>query len=598
MSKRSSLMLAALAVVLCVVSYALTRRETTVVLRLAPAIRFPIKDIRLIEIYHGEDLHASFQTEDGREWLVRSGLIGIEDDAADRVAIGDLMQLLFRLRTYPADVGMEKAGLETLFDATQLVVQTEDGEQDSVYLGAVSEDGADRYFVIGSDPHTVHKVDHNLTRVVDRPILHLRSWDLFDLRLDPPERITLRHGAHKVVLERAPAGWALTAPVRWPAEGLAVQQFLETCAGLRAVEFANPSIAPDKAGITDGSPSLSLSVDGTTQTVRFGSQIPGTNRVYAMRDGRPTLYLVESPLADLAAAPSTDLFRQSRLALAPPDALAALEIEHPQEGTLRLQQQGGRWVAEGARTFPADAQHVAELAETLANLHVVDLLRQTEHVTAQEALNQTPVQIRGIDAGGRRLFALKVGAVSRTGVVFGQLEGRDQILRLDPFQAERLRMPFLHLRSRVLTSIAPGEYNTIEIRHGETHLVIRHTGGTRFFLQAPTEKILSQRKIFNIISFLQRLTRLQALAFVEDDPVDLSKFDLDPPMLRVLLRNVSDTGNEEVVLDLAVGRADEELTGSGERIRFHYARLAGESTVFTISADLVSRLLAPYGQGD
>lgn len=595
MGKRSSFLLAAIAVALSLLSYTLTRREGTPVLRLAPAIRFPIRDVRLIEIYHQDELHASFTSADGTDWMVRSGLIGVADDVADRVAVGDLLQLLFRLRTHPADVGIEEAGLEHLLGATQLVIQTEGGEQDSVYLGAVSPDGADRYFVVGSDPDTVHKVDHNLTRVVDRPILHLRSWDLFHLRLEPPERISLRHGAHNVVLERAPAGWALTAPVRWPADPLAIQQFLEACAALRAAEFVSQTIRPEDVGIRDGSPQLTLTVDGQPQTVRFGNPLPGTDRVYAMREGRPTLYVVESPLADLAAAPSPDAFRQSRLALAPVDGLATLEIERS-DGTLRLQTEAGRWHAQGARTFPADTEVLGQVAQTLASLHVVALLRPEEASNARAALETDTVRLRGMDAGGRRLFALEVGEVSRMGVAFGRIEGREQILRLDPFQAELLRMPFLQYRSRLMPPIAPESYNTIEIDHGDSRAVIRHLGGTRFQQVEPAGSTLTQRQIFNIMTMLQSLNRLRVLRFVEEKPDDLAEFGLDPPVLRVLLRHVPEAGEAETVLDLVVGAADEEQIGP-ERIRFHYARLAGETTVFTISGDLVSRLLTPFAQG-
>ncbi len=558
-----------------------------------------IRSIRIFAREEGGTLapRASFEhPENGGAWTVSVPALGLHD-LADARTVEDLAALVQLARLDPAGIPPAEAGLEDpLF---QIAVDTGEGGE-FVYLGSLDEEGTSRYAVHDRDPEAVQRISAELTRVLQRPPEEYRSLELFRLHDAMPERLVFDPGPGEtpIVFELLPEGWMLRAPVRWPAAPSAMAYLLSSLQQMRAREV-RPGTGEARAalGFDGEGPEVRMLVRGDEQVVRFGVDGPAYGTAWALREGRDSLFLVDSWLRDLVRRNDANRFRRRSLDLLRNTEPGQITI-HRGEETLRLRRGRAGWEADGARSWPVDQTAVEEtLLPALRNLTVQSF--PGSGLSAEEAgLAPPAVRYTCAAADGQPLAEVALG-VAPGGEIHARLPGAGEILQLrDEPATRRLLHPFAFWRERTLARFDPEAVSRVVIERPEGRRVYQPTTGTRWQLLEPETAPLG-RDDADFAFLLFRLSLLDARYAVRDDVRQWDRFGLDHPTARVIvtLRFASDGAETAppVALDLAIGgpvaSGDESAAEAGEGV---YARLAGSDTVYVIGDKLAGDIDRVY----
>ncbi|NLF31792.1 MAG: DUF4340 domain-containing protein [Planctomycetes bacterium] len=199
------------------------------------------------------------------------------------------------------------------------------------------------------------------------PLLDLTEPDIRALTIEA-------HGRPAVELYRRGDGWAMAAPVRGPADALAVRRAVLALCNLRVSRTfrpADPHRPPtDQTGL--GSPRLAATLtdlSGRRHVVKFGERQPLVRHLYAQLGTTHDFHLVDpDPTAELDR-PFGD-FREARLLDFDPADVCRITVTGRE--AYALVRTDGRWemVGEGRPPAPADAARVRGLLDHLAGLEI------------------------------------------------------------------------------------------------------------------------------------------------------------------------------------------------------------------------------------
>ena len=172
----------------------------------------------------------------------------------------------------------------------------------TLLIGDTTSSRRNAYVKIDGRP-TVFVVSARLADLLARPLLALRSRDVF--RFQPPDlqKLVVRRGIMRVVLERTKGGWELTEPADAPLDPEAVDNLVRDLAGLRAKQVvARNELAT--YGLEDPALRFELTLDtaegSTIHTLRVS--LPDTATYAASGEGAFVFELEQSVRASLTAA--------------------------------------------------------------------------------------------------------------------------------------------------------------------------------------------------------------------------------------------------------------------------------------------------------
>lgn len=619
MKKRTSIVLALMALVLTVVSIGLSRREVQAMAGKARSTRLfrtATKDVLTIRIFPsgGSDASATF-TRKKHQWVVEAkGRNGASfKDVADAKAIEELLAILELARERP----VEETGDAPMADALMLEVAARDKTPETLLIGKTSRDGIERYVARGDAPKEIHQIHADLLQVLERPLVNYRTYELFSLYKDKPKKIRLHPGdgaGQEVVMTRQPEGWFLEQPVRWPVDEERLSELLQQIHMLLAEEIVADKVGdPSVFGITPVSPRIVVGLEKEEQAVLFGEE--KDNRVYAMRKGRDAVYRVSKGLSNVLALAAkdkqvlADRLRRRHLGLLKNTIPAHIFIEYRPHGTLSLKRDGETWTATGLRSFGVEPGAVMMILRVLQELTVQTFVaeRKTEEILKRCGLKDQAVRISCSSPDGRRLLGLTISRPQKDGRVYAVDDDQPQVFELAGSAGHLLQAAPVFYRQRRLTEYK--EEDLTKLHHQIFEVVIHNEAGRRVFhpigrrdsghfAQVKPEAIAIKRDAVRFVQFLMKLAMLRCDGYYEENVEDLAKFGLDQPKFRVIvtLRDPQAPRKKgPVLLDLMIGKsATEDVQNKHDKRPRVYARLAQEKTVMILDAAILKELLRGY----
>lgn len=548
-------------------------------------------DIDSVAVYRGADVVMDFKRDEStRQWRFSAPAAGIAKAAADRTAVEEIMQFAARAEHRPGTVDLKTAGLDVPAQARQVVFSA-GKESASIFLGGLSPDGQEQYFLTDADMDTPLTAPAALLRVFAREPSALRSHDVFDLAQKAPESITLAADGKETVLAHSEDGWVITAPFNWPADNDLVGGLLRVFLLMRADAFLDK--VPDTAR---AALKVSLRLGKDTQDAEFFRAADGKT-VYAVRGGRDEVYsFPASELEQLLHPQLSDILRRRVLDLYPGRAAAQARL-FLNGRELRMTKTENGWTAAGADSFAVEEQIAANLLQLLHNLPLNRVVAETPDKVAYSGKTLTS-KVQLFDAAGAELCSVAVTAskLDKGMPEFDAvLSGRPQVVELHPTAGMLLLQPFLAYRSRTLTRYpyeAVRKLRTVRYIDNGAETVYERDASSQFRQTAPKVRELPERSGWEVLELARQLAQLRCEGFVVEKKDNLLVYGLDRPLLKTIL-SVEDAPGRMRDLTLTVGR---ELTlgNPGDPQKYYSAMLDGCDYIFILNERFVDRLLANY----
>ncbi|MDR0361941.1 MAG: DUF4340 domain-containing protein [Planctomycetota bacterium] len=233
MSKRSVVILAALAALLTAFSLALSRRDSSDwrASRARRLFPFPWLAVNSIIIDRPGEEQIAFEKTWAGEWLVV--LDGGNMDSLNPQAVEELSALVMLpwRETVPGLSAPEPDGAVSVTAAAG-------GETVRIAFGETRQNL--RAAIVDGHAAAVYGVNQDFAKVLDWPRERFRNLNLLAAPAGKrPVRITIAPGPEvRTVLERRDAGWAMAEPVEWPVEAARLDTLLRWMENLRADSIA------------------------------------------------------------------------------------------------------------------------------------------------------------------------------------------------------------------------------------------------------------------------------------------------------------------------------------------------------------------------
>jgi hypothetical protein len=232
-----------------------------------------------------------------------------------------------------------------------------------------------------------------------------------DLEGDDIELISLLSSdGQRVVAERRGDGWALTAPVEFAADDVALEAIAGQLAQLEVEGRLDAAPRLSDFGLDDLASAVRFRTDETEHVLLIGRRTPVGSNIYIKLQSNPGVAFVASWRIH-ALGKSTAELRDRRLLVFDHVSTSELDVSWP-EGHVALEKRAGEWWITEPVDEVADQETVETLLSDLAFLRA-DAFLDVVSDEAMRALDRPRlgIAIRGGSAGGSRFeLELKLGA--------------------------------------------------------------------------------------------------------------------------------------------------------------------------------------------
>jgi hypothetical protein len=251
------------------------------------------------------------------------------------------------------------------------------------------------------------------------------------------------------------------------------------------------------------------------------------------------------------------------------DEAAAIDLTYPNRAIQIQKDPSGKWKLTQPLRADADDSIVGSL---LAALAASDIKRTLEKKPAAADLKSFGLEPPAVKVSitlknGLTLPTLAVGAKTPLGDSAYVRRGSDPTVYLtDGSIMLALEKQPNDLRDRSIVSFPAQQATKIEIQMPGQALVLVKGEKEQWTLEAPVKKIA---RADAVNEYLAALTRLRVKTFADDQPIDLKKYGIDRPALKISI----DGKDGKNLAALQVG---------GKSTDGYYARAEGSPTVYTI----------------
>lgn len=199
--------------------------------------------------------------------------------------------------------------------------------------------------------------------------------------LDPArmDRIVIRDAGGETVLAKLDGSWFVRTGTPDRADAALVRSMISAALETAPLDTLRPSelkgpVSLEALDLRLPRRSLTLSDGKRSETLLFGIEGAGKDRIYARLDGEAPVHLVSSAVADLAFRPAA-AFRDTRLTSLHAEDLESIVITAPGK-TITLKRQGRDWkistsAEHGGGSERADNDAVARFADSLLGAKVL-----------------------------------------------------------------------------------------------------------------------------------------------------------------------------------------------------------------------------------
>jgi Domain of unknown function (DUF4340) len=385
--------------------------------------------------------------------------------------------------------------------------------------------------------------------------------------------------------ERAARGWRLTAPVAYPGQASAIEDFLRELGELHTrqrITVADVRSQPDGLaayGLRVPAGAIVLEMATNRLEFRLGTVTAENDRVYLQLAGDPDVYTAGSNF--VARLPrEANLWRDPALLQLDDLAFNRVAIRAPGRGfeferdPTNLQWRLGKPIA--AR---ADKAAVETMLQRMRAWQAAGFITDTPAVTELERFGLATSELElALGDGTNDLAVVQFGGAVSNGseLIFARRLPQSNVVTLPRALVEPLRLPFTEFRERRLVGAAPQPVEQIDVR-GRDHFTLRRdpAGGWRV-----TEPLNFAADGGIVTNLLLALADLEVVEFVKDVVTDYAPYGLAQPARSYELRGGTNGALWSLRLEF----------GSNNAAGQTFTRRADEPSVYSVPAGNITRL--------
>lgn len=385
-----------------------------------------------------------------------------------------------------------------------------------------------------------------------------------------------------VRVERTTNGWGMVLPVRYGAQGTAVDTFLESLAKLRPRTYIPPTQIAE-SGSTNGLKAFGLGENALTLKLenaagpatlfRLGGPTPLGGQFYFQRVGADGIYTADDSF--LSALPrSADSWRDRSLFDLTGTPFDRIEVRGKSGFVAEKEPRSGAWRLTRPLTARANGGNLETLLGALARTRVAAFVADSVLVDPGPLGLQPAESELIIGRGTNDLVRLQFGRspTNAPEFVFARRMANTNLVLLPVEAAELLRLPLSNFRDRSFFPDLAGA-DQIEFRMGSNHAVLDRRGTNWVIAGTPPRPADPGR----VAQLLSQLAGIPIVEFSQDVPADLKRFGLDRSDKEWVLR----AGTNELV------RVSFGATNGLDKI---FARRADEMPVYSVPLAEANRL--------
>lgn len=446
-------------------------------------------------------------------------------------------------------------------------------------LAIVAAIGAYLYFFERDNPTTNEKRDNALHVVPD-----------FDR--NKIDSISIKSPETKIELRKKPNGaWVMEEPAKDRAD---VAALIELLTALETLQNAGPPISLDakdpkrelkEYGVLDSTTKAKFSGGGKTIELILGNDTAVEGKSYLYVEGAKAVRVIANNFKAQMQKKADD-FRDHRLADFGPMQLAKAEIKGPL-GTIELTQKDKHWSITKPLQARGDDAKINDLLAAAVNAHVLEFGSDLHLATA--GVNDARGTVTFWPEGAEAPVLLNIGQNPKEEKdkekTWVRLSSRDALVLVPKSIEKILEIKPEDLRDHSLLRVDGDIVDRITIEPaGGEKLVLGRTASSW------VRKVKGQDEVINDLIPRQILTDLPALnvqEYVSDASVDLAKYGLDQPSLKVTFSSFSSENTPESnagdkpIVSVIFGKSHEEKV---------YAKVDDEPFIVAVSENSVNRL--------
>ena len=373
----------------------------------------------------------------------------------------------------------------------------------------------------------------------------LRTRDVFDFSTDSVAALHLQvagqpeiHCERQTVLDNDTTGntgkWQMIQPVEAQADARAVEEIVETLAGLKAVVFeADGAYNPANYGLAR--PKVTVAVqfmaDAPRQELQIGSDTGTSGRIYVARPDRQAVYAVNKEIYTKLDRAVFDL-RDKRVIDFQRTAAHRFTLRRGENRIMCQKNVDGEWEITSPVALKADAGAVDDL------LFGVDALRAVAFVDDQPRNLRpygldSPVIQASFMVPDTEPAVLLVGKIAGDNI-YVKSQNAAPVFLVKKELLALVGMGVAELRHKQVLDFGSDAVSKIILKHGDVNLICQKQG-TNWRLTHPVQE---RAKNGAVLSIIQQVNRLTVEAFLAvSPPVATTGFDAPEIQLVVTLKD-------------------------------------------------------------
>jgi hypothetical protein len=401
---------------------------------------------------------------------------------------------------------------------------------------------------------------------------------------------TIHNGEETIRLRADGDDWKMVAPWKDDADISVVDQLLDALESLQSDDtIVDLGKREKKRGLLKdfglSKPRLRLRLDGKRMPgeFQFGQDTAVRGKSYLRVGDDDAVYVVSNDLKNIVSKKAED-FRDHRMT---PflTTLINRAIFRVSGGEIELSKEQDNWLLQRPIKARASNDAVVDLLTKMNQTQIAQFVSDEKGGTAPFGVD-SPLRAVTLFGGEKDKVEILVGnsVPSHPDLIYAQLPQRNCIVEVRKEFATLFDITPNDLRDRKITRLNADYIDRVTIeKPGQPSLVLGRQEN-RWRILNPTQSLADAR---NITALIQTLNEGDIANFVSDTAIDLSKYGLDRPKIKITFSSYSsentaeESAGETVLATLAFGNSEGGLT---------YGRLEQEPYIFSVPDKFVNDL--------
>jgi len=401
---------------------------------------------------------------------------------------------------------------------------------------------------------------------------------------------TIQNGEETIRVRADGDDWKMVAPWKDDADISVIDQLLDALASLQSDDtIADVGKRGKKRGLLKdfglSKPRLRLRLDGKAMPgeFQFGQDTAVRGKCYLRVGDEDAVYVVSNDLKNIVSKKAED-FRDHRMT---PflTTLINRAIFRVDGGEIELSKEQDNWLLQRPIKARASNDAVVDLLTKMNQTQIAQFVSDEKGATAPFGVD-SPSRAVTLFGGENGKAEILVGnsVPSHPDLVYTQLPERNCVVEVRKEFASLFDITPNDLRDRKVTRLNADYIDRVTIEKPDQPSLVVGRQEDRWRILNPIQSLANAH---NISALIQTLNEGDIANFVSDTAIDLSKYGLDRPKIKMTFSSYAsentaeETAGEIVLATLAFGNSEGGLT---------YARLEQEPYIFSVPDKFVNDL--------